>query len=117
MAFGVKMNVRAPHRYLRMGGLCWLYNTNNGWGNERFMVVGMSRGGRRVETWIDARDVHNLRAGWIDDRGLLGKWRYPFDTREEAQAWADAINAAYCSGPVREHAAGFGRQADSEEAG
>ena len=92
MSFGVKMNVRARHKFLRMGGLCWLVNTNIGWANERFIIWGMSRGGRNVETWVDARDVHKLRPGWIADNDQR---RFPFDTKEQAQRWADVVGTRY----------------------
>jgi hypothetical protein len=104
--YGVKFNVRAPHRFLRMGALCWLRNTNNGSGNARFQIVGMSRRGRQVEAWVDARDLTNYRAGWFPDSDDVtqGGQRFPFATREEAEAWAAAISAAYAAGPVRPHA-------------
>jgi len=107
MPYGVKANVRAPHRFLRFGALCWLANTNSGSGNERFQVSGMSRDGRIVQTWIDARDLENFRAGWFPE-GREGS-KFPFDTREQAQEWAEAVAGAYSSDPVRPHAASFGR--------
>ncbi len=110
MAYGVKCNIRAPHRFMRMGALCWLSLPNPGWGNERFEVTGMSRSGRMVTTWIDARDLTNFRAGWIPDNEYPALRRFPFDSKEAAQEWADAIGATYSLGPVRPHAASFGRQ-------
>lgn len=104
--FGVKANVRAPHRFLRFGALCWLVLTNPGGGNDRFQVRGMSRGGRMVETWVDARDLTNYRAGWVHDDA---QDVFPFETREAAQEWADAMGACYAADPVRPHAAAFGK--------
>jgi len=89
MTYGVKMNVRAVHRFLRLGSLCWVQNTNNGWGNDRFLVLGISRGGRRVETWVNARDVTNARAGWIPEESPA----FPFDSREHADRFAAQVNA------------------------
>ena len=104
MAYGVKANIRAPHRFLRFGALCWVTLLNNGWGNERLMVTGLSRSGRRVESWVDARDLHNWRAGWFPDHGEP----IPFDSREDAEAFAEAMNELYASQPVRPHAAARG---------
>lgn len=107
--YGVKCNVRAPHRFMRFGALCWVHLTNPGGGNDRIQVVGLSRGGREVTTYIDTRDLHNFRPGWIpDDPPFPQSNRFPWDTREAAQAWCDAVNASYAGDPVRPHAASFG---------
>ena len=108
MAYGVKANVKAPHKFLRMGGLCWVMLTNPGWGGEKVMVRGTSRGGRKVDTWVDSRDLKNFRAGWFSDSEEY-RFAIPFASREEAQAWADDMNKRFSSLPVREHAAKFGR--------
>jgi hypothetical protein len=108
--FGVKANVRAPHRFLRFGALVWLTLPNPGSGHERICVAGLSRGGRRVATYVDARDLHNYRPGWIansppfPDSPVL----FPFDTREKAQAFCDYMNATFAAGDVRPHAAEHG---------
>jgi hypothetical protein len=111
VAYGVKANVKAPHKFLRMGGLCWMLLLNPGWGGEKVMVRGVSRGGRKVDTWVDSRDLTNFRAGWVPDNGWDKQQSppMPFDSREAAQAWADGMNECFGSQPVREHAAKFGR--------
>lgn len=116
MPYGVKANVKAPHRFLRFGGLCWVSLTNPGWAGAKIDVIGMSRGGRKVNTWVDARDLTNFRAGWtrpFDASYWAGRPSYSpypmtWDTREEAQAWADGMNEIYGSQPVRPHAAAYG---------
>lgn len=107
MAYGVKANVKAPHRFLRIGGLCWVLLTNPGGGGEKVMVRGTSRGGRKVDTWIDARDMQNFRTGWFPDAKQY-HFAFPFNSREEADAWAAGMNVRFGSQPVREHAAKFG---------
>lgn len=104
MAYGIKCNVKAPHRFLRMGALCWMRNTNQGWYNERFPVLGTSRGGRIVDTWVDARDLTNFRPGFVFKENERVDWL----TRDEAQAMCDDLNARFGSQPVRPHAADFG---------
>lgn len=116
MPYGVKANVRAPHRFLRYGGLCWVSLTNHGVGGAKIEVIGMSRGGRKVNTWVDARDLTNYRAGWIrefDPYDYAGRDSYPavpipWDSRKQAQRWADGMNETFGSQPVRPHAAAFG---------
>lgn len=111
MPFGVKANVKAPHRFLRSGAVCWVRLANQGNGGERLYVRGMSRSGRVVSTWVDARDLHNFRPAWVQPS--TGYWHsMPFDTKEQAQAWADQMNAMYGQTPVREHARQFGRVAN-----
>jgi hypothetical protein len=109
MPFGVKANIKAPHKFMRMGALCWVTLSNPGGGNDRFEVMGLSRGGRTVTTWIDARDLKNFRAGWIQDGEYPEQPRLSFGTRESAQDWADGLNERFGAQPVRPHAAGFGR--------
>lgn len=102
--WGVKANIKAPHRFMRHGALVWVYLANPGWAGERVMVRGLSRGGRWVQTWIDARDLANFRAGWThQDLGAL------WPTRDDAQAWADSMNERFGEQPARPHAAAFGR--------
>ena len=114
MAYGVKANVKAPHRFLRMGGLCWMLLLNPGNGSEKVQVRGMSRSGRRVNTWIDARDLTNFRAGWFkEDPAKICPM--PFKSQDEAQAWADGMNERFGIQPVREHAAKFGREYPKRE--
>jgi hypothetical protein len=112
MPYGVKANVKAPHRFLRMGGLCWMLLLNPGWGGEKVMVRGTSRSGRQVDAWVDARDLTNFRPGWVPDvDARVNPPRMPFESRNAAQAWADAMNERFGCQPVREHAAKFGRPA------
>lgn len=114
MPYGVKCNVRAPHKFLRFGALCWVENTNAGSANERFQVCGMSRGGRVVSTWVDAMDVDRYRAGFLYADQTKDMPRFPFDSREAAQAWADDMNTRFGSQPVREHAAAFGTSKEKQ---
>lgn len=109
MPYGVKANVKAPHRFLRMGSLCWILLTNPGWGGERVMVRGISRGGRRVSTYVDARDLQNFRPGWFPD-AVQYHGAIPFESREEAAQWASTMNERFGEQAVRDHAAGYGRQ-------
>lgn len=118
MTYAVKANVRAPHRFLRHGALCWVINTNPGGGSDKIEVWAMSRSGRKVVTWVDARDLGNYRAGYIPAADAEGPIPSPgerpaaaFPTREAAQAWADAMNKAFAAAPVRPYAAAFGRPA------
>jgi hypothetical protein len=107
--YGVKANVRAPHKYLRMGALCWVSLTNAGGGNDRITVLGMSRGGRMVRTYVDARDLNNYRAGWHPGENFpYDTWKFTWPSKDEAQSWADAMNATYGQQDVRPHAAKFG---------
>ena len=105
MPYGVKANIRAPHRFLRMGGLCWMRLLNPGWGGDKVMVYGITRSGRRAETWVDARDLTNFRAAWFMDP----MHAMPFESRQAAEDWAAVMNERFASQPVRAHAAGFGR--------
>ena len=106
MPFGVKANVKAPHRFLRSGAVCWVRLANQGNGGERLYVRGMSRSGRVVSTWVDARDLHNFRPAWLHDSDPYW-YAIPFDTREEAQAWANTMNMHYGGQPIRPHAMQF----------
>lgn len=109
MPYGVKANVKAPHRFMRMGALCWLHLTNNGNGQDKIQIVGLSRGGRKVETWIDSRDLANFRPGWIPEDPHYELRKFPFDTKEEAQEYCDFMNKKYGDQPVRDHAMSFSR--------
>ena len=77
-------------------------------GGERVMVRGTSRSGRKVDTWVDSRDLKNFRAGWFSDSEEY-RFAIPFASRDEAQAWADNMNRPFGAQPVREHAKNFGR--------
>lgn len=109
MNYGVKANIKAPHRFLRMGALCWVKLLNPGNGGDRILVRGLSRGGRAVESWVDSRDLTNFRSAWISgpDQAM------PFDSRAAAETWAVAMNSRFGLSPVREHAARHGRPAPS----
>lgn len=80
--FGIKCNVKVPHKFLRMGALCWVLQ-NKG---DRLYVRGISRNGGTCETWINARPyLHNFRAGFHVKHYLCL-------TRERAQAIASQLN-------------------------
>lgn len=100
MAYGIKMNVKAPHRFLRMGALCWLNEPNLGCGSERIRIWGMSRGGRMVQAWVNPRDLHTYRVGYVCDPPIATPAtplprRFSFHTREEAAAWAVSMNTRF----------------------
>lgn len=104
--YGIKANIRAPHRFMRMGALCWIVNTNPGSGGENVEVVGMSRGGRTVRTWISARDLTNFRVAWAhDESNSLHE-----SDREKLKGVAALLSAEWASKPVRAHAAAYGKQ-------
>ncbi len=65
----------------------------------------MSRNGRKVATWIDARDLTNFRAGWIKDDPT--QYIFPFDTRQEAQDLSDSMNQRFGEQQIRPHALAF----------
>lgn len=113
MAYGVKANIKAPHRFLRMGSLCWLSLPNPGGGADRIMVVGMSRGGRKATTWVDSRDLNNFRPGWISNPDAM-PYRHTFQSKEDAQDWSDSMSHRYGEQPVRAVAARHGRPLDNE---
>lgn len=100
--YGVKANMKAPHKFLRMGGLCWIKLTNPGWSGAKVMVRGTSRSGRKVDTWVDSRDLKNFRAGWFSDSQEY-RLAIPFGSREEAEAWAADMNERFGDQPVRAH--------------
>jgi hypothetical protein len=103
--YGIKCNVRAPHRFMRMGALCWVTNINPGSAGEHVEVIGLSRGGRAVSPWMDARDLDNFRVGsTLDERRFLrGR------SLDELQAIAADLQNRWSSGPVRPHAAAHGK--------
>lgn len=118
MPYGVKANIRAPHRFMRMGALCWIANLNPGSSGERLEVIGLSRGGRKVLTWILAADLTDFRVGWVPERPTFIQksthrsagqcFAHSFPTRENAETWASVLTQ-WSSNPVRSHAAAFGQ--------
>lgn len=103
--YGIKCNVRAPHRFMRMGALCWLVNRNPGGGGDRVEVVGMSRAGRIVHTWIDSRDLTNFRVAYAsDERKAMQCWPH-----EELVKLAASLQERWGGGSIRLHAAAHGR--------
>ena len=111
MPFGIKANIRAPHKFYRFGALCWITLQNPGGGSERIEVAGMSRGGRVVRAWVDARDLDNYRAGWLPD-GAPHAW---YESKEQAQNYATGMNKAFGSQTVRPHAAGFSQRQSRDQ--
>jgi hypothetical protein len=98
--YGIKCNVRAVHRFLRIGALCWVVNTNPGGGADHIEVFAMSRGGRMVKTWVDTRDLTNFRAAWAPDhirRNAVGM------TKEDAEGWAASVQEKYGAQQLRAH--------------
>lgn len=110
MPYGVKANIRAPHRYMRFGALVWISNCNYGNAQEKLQVVGLSRGGHKSITWVDARDLGNFRAGWFPDQQSTANDgdKEGFESREQAEALAKSMQQRFGDQPVREHAAKFG---------
>jgi len=94
--FAVYCNVRAPHRYMRFGALCLIANLNPGWGGEHVEVIGLSRGGRKVRTWMDARDLNNYRAKWCPEtEGLVRR------DKADCEKWAAALSR-FANTPMRD---------------
>lgn len=91
MEWGVKANMSKPHRFIRLGSLVWVANTNQGSGGENLEVIARSRSGRLVRAWVACKYLVNLRAAWVPEhlRDDCAWWA----TREAAQAWAGT-----CSG-------------------
>lgn len=81
-------NIVSAHPYLRRGARCVLLSCPGD--PSRCLVSGLSRGGRRVEAWINAgRDAGNWRPAWMGDTDpLLRRSGVVFATREEAAAYA-----------------------------
>jgi hypothetical protein len=102
--WSVKANVKAPHRFMRMGAKCWITNANYGGAADKIEIVGLSRSGRQVRTWIDSRDLINFRPGWVTDDSDYKL----FVDKADAQKLCDWLNKAYGNQPIREHAAKFG---------
>lgn len=54
-------NVRVACNVFSVGALCYVVYDNPGGGSDRVKVLGRSRGGRWVETWIAMSRLHNFR--------------------------------------------------------
>lgn len=91
MGYGVKANVDSSHRFLRAGSLCWIYLTNPGGGGDRVAVSGMSRSGRRVDTWVNSVSLRNFRVGFIPP----GTLAYEFEDRDAARIWAALMESRF----------------------
>lgn len=101
--WGIQCNVRAPHRYMRFGAKCIVVNTNPGSAGEHMEVFGMTRGGRKTRTWMDARDLTNYRPVWIGHRtDFNGECARKYETKEVAEEWAASFQERYGSGPMRD---------------
>ncbi len=112
MAYGVKANIKATHRFLRLGSLCWIYLLNPGWANTKLQIIGRTRSGRLVETWIDSRDLENFRAGWLRE----GLNAYDFGTKEQAKLFAESMQRRFGAQEVRPHAqAYYGKKKGGEK--
>jgi hypothetical protein len=105
MPYGVKANVKAVHRFLRLGALCWVVLPNPGNAGEKLNVLGMSRGGRKVCCWVSAIDLENFRPGWFMETSTSKV--IPFHSKEVADDWCNYMNETYGNRPVRHHALQF----------
>lgn len=92
MAFGVKANIK-QHKFLRKNACCWilmLYPANIG---ERLLVRGLSKGGRKVTTWVSVRRLKDFRAGWFyQDSGDIYGCAPPASSRCDAENLASMLN-------------------------
>jgi len=101
--WGVQCNVRAPHRFMRFGAKCIVVDNNPGNGGEHVEVHGMSRGGRKVRTWMDARDLGNYRPIWIGHRtDFNGDCARKYASKEDAARFAAAMQKHYGDIPARD---------------
>lgn len=102
--WGVKANMRGAHRFIRLGAKCLLLGHPQ-W-RESVEVRALSRSGRTVSAWVSPRDLENFRPEWISPVERNGRQTTGllFRAREEAQAWADEMNAEYGSKPLRRSA-------------
>lgn len=78
-------NVKGHHRVLRTGARVEVTRMWSGGGLERVEVRGLSRGGRRVNIWINAKRLRNVRVGWSNQHLALR-----FD-RAEAERYAEIL--------------------------
>jgi len=80
--WAVVANVREPGGCLRNGARAVvLYMPGDG---ERVLVSALSRGGRRIESWLPIARLKNARVRQVPDRGKLQG--YSGRTPEEAAA-------------------------------
>jgi hypothetical protein len=85
-AWGVKCNLIAARSDVAAGALAWVRLTNPGNCADRIEVVIRSRGGRRIQLWLDSKYLTNFRAAWMPEnmRDRCNVW----GTRAEAESWA-----------------------------
>lgn len=80
-AFGIAANVTRPDSCLRLGAKVWIESIPGNPDNMR--VRGLSRGGRRIEKWVNAKhSLGNFRVAWMPPKARLFCPTFP--TREAA---------------------------------
>lgn len=92
LAYGIVCNVAETDRALRHGAKVWIVNGTGGAGWERFVVLAMSRGGRRITKWVLTTRLNNFRAAWVPPH-LQDAVCYFRGTRALAAETADKLNA------------------------
>ncbi len=62
--YGIIANHKG-NRYVKRGAKCFILFDNPGGGGERVKVSCISRGGRRIETFVGKTKLYNFRCGYI----------------------------------------------------
>lgn len=113
-AFGIVANVIAD-QILRTGAKVWILHCNGD--AEKPIVLGLSRGGRKVEKYTHFKRLENFRAAWIPlhvrEQVLLG-WSHP--TKDAAAEHALALTKMW-SGVRRQNPDGTFSPPDGITAG
>lgn len=87
--WGVVANVVQPDKHLRLGAKVWLVQPYGG--SDRGSWMGISRGGRLIDKWVDHRRLGHFRAAWIPpalraDSPRIGA--LPFQSKAAAESQA-----------------------------
>lgn len=89
--FSIAANVVEVDKVLRKGAKVWL---TGGWMDgsyERVMVLGLSRGGRRIEKWLSLHKLDRFRAAWVPEAQRPDVQHFR-GAKEEMQVRADALS-------------------------
>lgn len=65
--YGIVANVLEPDKVFRHEAKVWLIGGTGGEGWDRFIWLGLSRGGRRIQKWGPTKRFCNFRCAWIPD--------------------------------------------------
>lgn len=101
VVFCLKANMKAPHKFIRRGALCWVTFTNPGSAGDKIKVLCISKGGRTVHTFTSAQDLCNFRAAFAPEH-IRKHLTYSLQTKEYFTEVAESFNERYGNQPIRD---------------